>query len=204
MKINFLLACIAALCLSSCYKEKLPVPKEPGQSNRADTSYTVYKILKGRHYCIQSTLYAQKSPALSFSVKFDSSAIYKTSIPENQSDINKLFGFSDNTANNHEYSARFGWRWSNNALQIFAYTYNDGVRSIKDLGSVAIGRENTFTILASGNEYVFKINGSTSTMPRNRATAFSAGYRLFPYFGGDEMAPHEITIRMKEILVDSQ
>lgn len=78
---------------------------------------------------------------LKFVVKFDSSAIYNTVDPSNQYDINKLYGFSDNDSLHQRYSARFGWRWSDNALRIFAYVYNSGVRSSKELGAILPGTE---------------------------------------------------------------
>ena len=53
-----------------------------------------------------------------FVVKFDSTSIYNTLIPSNQYDINKLYGFSDNDSVHHLYSARFGWRWSDQARKL--------------------------------------------------------------------------------------
>jgi hypothetical protein len=135
-----------------------------------------------------------KLSRLSFKVKFDSSAIYTTGKAENQKDINKLFGFSDNNALHHEYSARFGWRWSDNALRIFAYDYNNGTRSFKELGIVKIGTENSCSITVSGNKYIFSLNGAETVMPRESTTELAEGYQLYPYFGGDESAPHAITI----------
>ncbi|UII26213.1 hypothetical protein LVD15_23400 [Fulvivirga maritima] len=67
---------------------------------------------------------------LVFTALFDSSAVYKTEAEANQADINKLMGFSDCGAHHHENSARFGWRWYNDELQVFAYCYVDGVRKL--------------------------------------------------------------------------
>jgi hypothetical protein len=35
-------------------------------------------------------------------------------------------------------------------------------------------------------------------MPRAAATVKAKGYRLYPYFGGDETAPHDITISIRD------
>jgi hypothetical protein len=154
--------------------------------------------LKGQQYCDKSIFVPLKSNHLSFKVKFDSSAIYKTAAENDQSDINKLFGFSDNNATHHEFSARFGWRWSNNALHIFAYVYNNSVMSFKELGVVEIETENSCSIKVSGDKYIFILNGTETKMSRASTTTEAEGYKLFPYFGGDESAPHTISIWMQE------
>src|SRR5690606_41284654 len=63
----------------------------------------------------------------------DSSCVYKNPHPENQDDINKLYGFSDCTSLHHANSARFGWNWKDGALRIHAYCYVDSVRQYKEL-----------------------------------------------------------------------
>ncbi len=161
--------------------------------------FVQYTILKGQQYCDKSTYQPVKYDFLSFVVKFDSSAIYQTTNAGNQDDINKLFGFSDNNAQHQQYSARFGWRWSKNALRLFGYIYNNGVRSSKELGTVEIGTENSCSIKVSGSNYIFTLNGSSQIMPRASTTLKAEGYQLYPYFGGDEVAPHTISILIKQL-----
>jgi hypothetical protein len=36
-------------------------------------------------------------------------------------------------------------------------------------------------------------------MSRTAATEKAKGYRLYPYFGGDELAPHQINIWIKNL-----
>jgi len=36
-------------------------------------------------------------------------------------------------------------------------------------------------------------------MSRASSTATAVGYKLYPYFGGDEAAPHDINIWIKEL-----
>jgi hypothetical protein len=162
--------------------------------------FTKYTILKGQQYCDINSFAKVEYEELKFVVKFDSSAIYRTINPENQADINKLFGFSDNNAQHHQFSARFGWNWDlEQGLCLYGYIYNDGVRSAKLLGSVEIGKEHTCSIKVAGSNYIFTLNGQSVTMPRTSPTAKATGYRLYPYFGGDEFAPHTIGIWIKEL-----
>jgi hypothetical protein len=209
MKINFIsntLLLSSMLVFASCTKDSisdLPEPVSPDRDQSTtvkaeELTYTTYFIPAGSHYCTTSTLKSVKTSEMRFAVKFDSSAIYKTVDPLNQSDINKLYGFSEGL-NNQYNSARFGWSWYNNRLNIFAYVYKRGVRAQKRITSVAIGREHTFSIKVSGASYIFTINGISATMARGLSTATASGYQQYPYFGGDEVAPHNVTILIRNL-----
>ena len=193
MKNKLFISFVVALCLCACTKE-VANPQNSVGKKETEQTFIQYNIFKGSHYCDKNNFVPVKLNELKFKVKFDSSAIYKTSSAENQTDINKLFGFSDNNEFHHEYSARFGWRWSDNALRLFAYVYNNGKMTFKDLGTVSIGKENTCAISVSGSEYIFSFNGAETVMPRASRTPEAEGYMLYPYFGGDEAAPHNIFI----------
>jgi hypothetical protein len=197
VKNKIFIICFAVFCLCACTKGI----DKPGNSiyKKETRTFIQYTIFKGDQYCDKNNFVPVKLNCLKFKVKFDSSAIYKTSNAANQSDINKLFGFSDNNELHHEYSARFGWRWSDNALRLFAYVYNDGKMSFKELGTVAIDKENDCSISASGDEYIFSLNGNATVMPRMSTTPEAEGYMLYPYFGGDEPAPHNISIWIEKL-----
>ena len=181
--------CLLLLC--SCHKET------PLQ-NLSTSSFKQFLIPQGQHYATENTIKAVDVTELKFVVKFDSSAVYKTIKPDNQYDINKLYGFSDNGDQHHQFSARFGWRWSDGALRLFAYTYNGGVRDEKELGIVPIGSEVHCSIKVAGEIYYFSIEDKVEVMPRSSTTPTAKGYQLYPYFGGDEVAPHDVRIWIRE------
>jgi hypothetical protein len=196
MKSTILCLAIALLC-ASC--SKIDNLVENAVSKNTPTSgFTEYTIKQGSNYCDQSAYKAVDLTELNFVVKFDSTAIYKTASAENQYDINKLYGFSDNGADHHQFSARFGWRWSDKALRLFAYVYNNAVWIEKELGTVAIGSEVSCSIKVTGSNYIFTMNDRIETMPRLSTTATAKGYQLYPYFGGDEPAPHDVHIWIKQ------
>ena len=184
------------LCFFSCTKSGVDV--QPTLLNR-ETGFTKYTIAQGQQFCNDNVFVAASYSELKFIAKFDSSAIYSTKDPGNQDDINKLYGFADNNTTHHKFSARFGWRWSNNALRLFGYIYNDGFRDTKELGIVAIGKENDCAIKVTSTAYQFNLNGKIYSLPRKSSTVKAAGYKLYPYFGGDEVAPHTINIFIKEL-----
>ena len=189
---------IAGLMLCACSKKDISPLLAFSDAKQND--FIKYTIPAGHQYCDQSTYIPIDFSELKFTARFDSSAIYHTLDPINQFDINKLYGFSDNNSGHHSYSARFGWRWSQNALRLFGYTYNNGVRESKELGIVKIGVENNCSIKIAMHQYYFTLNGITDSMERSSTTGKALGYKLYPYFGGDELAPHEINIWIKESL----
>jgi len=203
MKNKFLIIVLSIFLCTSCSKKAQKIESKIITDNPTSESiinkYVEYSIAKGSHYCDKSSYTTIKSGQLIFKVKFDSSSIYQTSQESNQTDINKLFGFSDNNAAHHEYSARFGWRWSNNSLHLFAYVYNKSVMIFKEIGTVQIGEENTCALKVAGDKYKFTLNDKSITIPRESTTALAEGYKLWPYFGGNETAPHTISIWIMEL-----
>lgn len=169
------------------------------ESPKDEDGFVVYTIKKGSQSSNLSTLKDVSKTELNFRVIFDSSAIYTTIDSNNQEDVNKLYGFSDCNTQHHDNSARFGWRWSNNALRLFAYCYKSGNLAIKEMGEVEIGKEHVCNIRIDNDKYIFTLNhNKMDTMERGCTDPKSKKYMLFPFFGGDEMAPHDITIRIKE------
>lgn len=161
-------------------------------------SYTNFTIRQGQHYSDQNGVKSVRTSEMKFMAKFDNSAIYQTQIPENQYDINKLWGFSEGI-NNQYNSARIGWSWNQDALRLYGYVYANGVRHYQEITTVAIGTDITCSIKLAGNTYLFTVNGVSISLPRGPSTSQASGYQQYPYFGGDETASHLITIMMKSL-----
>lgn len=198
MKKSILFGLAAVLALSGC-KKAVQAIIEKGTSAPAPSAFVKYTIAGGQQYSDQSSYRAIETSDMKFVVRFDSSAVYQTKLAENQYDINKLYGFSDNNSEHHQYSARFGWRWSGNALRLFAYIYNEGAVLSKELAIVDIGKEINCAIQVTSSSYLFTVNGVTERLPRMATTPKGKGYQLYPYFGGDEPAPHDISIWIKNL-----
>lgn len=165
-----------------------------------DNEFVEYIIQAGEQYSSNNSIQILDSISeMKFIARFDSTAIYTTLDSINQYDINKLYGFSDNNTMHHTNSARIGWRWLHHELQLLGYIYNDSVRSSLHIKSVALNTNINCSIKIQSNSYVFTVDGTTITMPRSSTIA--KGYQLFPYFGGDEVAPHLIRIWIKDISV---
>lgn len=182
----------------SCTKPASLVSSNNTTTTRTADGFYCYVIKAGNHYCESNVYKELQLSETKFSVRFDSTAIYATTDPENQEDINKLWGFADNDKQHHEFSARIGWRWSGSALRLFGYVYNEGRVESKEITTVPIGAVASCRIAVQEGNYVFVVNGHQISLPRKATTAKAKGYQLYPYFGGDEAAPHEVRIWLRE------
>ena len=199
MKFNTLLfAILTIFVLGSCKKAVENIKDRFGSNAPAD-QFIEHNIAAGTHNTDKNSYRAVNATEMKFAVRFDNSAIYQTVNPANQADINKLYGFSDNNQEHHINSARIGWRWYNNELQLLAYVYNNSIQSDRMIVSVPLNQDINASISVEGNTYVFNVNGTVVTMPRESNTPTAVGYQLYPYFGGDEVAPQNIKILIKDI-----
>ena len=202
---NFKIVLVILVICASCSKSMdvlesdLIPPIDVKPVLPSSSSFTNYTLKKGAHFADFNTYQTVNYVEQTFIVVFDSSAIYKTIDPANQDDINKLYGFADNDTTHHSFSARFGWNWLNNALRLYAYVYNDGMLQPLELCTIPLNQEVKCTIKVNANNYVFTVNGNSVAMLRTSKTPTGKGYRLYPYFGGDETAPHDIKIKLKEL-----
>ncbi|WMJ73874.1 hypothetical protein RCC89_11980 [Cytophagaceae bacterium ABcell3] len=175
-------------------------PNEEEEADSLDmpdlSNFQRFLIGKGSHSSVSVVRFFTGNE-MNFNAVFDESAIYDLA-SSNQSDINKLYGFSDCGNFHHTNSARFGWRWYQEELQIFAYCYSNGQRNMEYITSVDLGKEYQYSIKKDRGQYIFSVNNQSTTMDRG-CSGNGRSYYLFPYFGGTETAPHDITIHIQEI-----
>ncbi|WP_299699863.1 hypothetical protein [uncultured Pontibacter sp.] len=185
-------AALLLLCVS-CEVETVEVQPRP-----PEPIAVTYTIPQGQH-TTQSPFKFIESPVMRFEATFDNSAVYATTDPKNQADINKLYGMSDCGSDHHSNSARFGWRWYANRLEIHAYTYQNKKRNTAYITTVELEKSSRYELEIGEREYIFRVNDTQVSMPRFCVGAAGLGYQLYPYFGGDETAPHTVTILIKDL-----
>ena len=162
-----------------------------------DDGFRIYKIKEGKHRSTFKIKYTKEN-SFDIQVKFDESARYTSYSPENQLDVNKLWGVSDCGTNHSENSIRFGWRWDLNQeqIEILMYRRLSSEFSFKSLGYVNPGDISYMSLNITNDHYYMSLNGVEDSISRNCSNPCRR-YFLYPYFGGDEKAPHDITIRIK-------
>ena len=78
-------------------------------------------------------------------------------------------------------SARFGWRWIDGKIDIIAYCYTSGERTIEKIGETSPNIRDYYEIGLTDTEYVFKFNTTEYRVPRNKPCDKGAYYLLFPF-----------------------
>jgi hypothetical protein len=164
--------------------------------NKPDSEgYRTYTIKEGKHrstYSYKTT----RDTSFTWSIIFDSSAIYITQDSLNQYDINKLIGWSDCGEDHMDYSMRFGWRWLNDSLEIHWFKHTNGHFSFAKICSISLCEPHEYYLEFDGENYHLCVDGNCVNVERTCPYEYKK-YKLYPYFGGQETAPHDIKIRIK-------
>lgn len=159
-----------------------------------------YFIKKGNHRSgFFPNLYL-KMVSSKYEIMFSDNCFYKLGDVDDY-DINKLFGISFGL--HHKNSMRFGWNIDEDKIAIYAYYYKLGIRFMNKLISINANEVYTFEIKVHDNFFELSIVNKNhqliNTTNIAKAKTVNWGYRLFPYFGGNKCAPHDMEIKMKKI-----
>lgn len=159
--------------------------------------FEIFTIRAGNHSSL-SRNEPFTGKGLDITALFDESAIYALDVTSDQADINKLIGFSDCAQHHQSESARLGWRWFNNQLEILAYAYIEGELTFELMGAIPLNTEVDMTIRVTADSYEFAGSGLES-VSLQRTSDCDAGdnYWLWPYFGGNQVAPQDVVIKVK-------
>jgi hypothetical protein len=195
--VNRIVCLVILICGVACSKKDVDAPIINKQNPAS--GYKEYIIPKDQHYSHNNIPRVISKKEIRFMALFDSSCIYTSKNAENVSDINKLYGFSDCSSLHHQNSARIGWLWNGKAIALYAYCYIDNIRNSEFLGTVAPGTPVELSIGVQPGQYVFEFNGKKTMMKRSCSGEKIEGYQLYPYFGGDETAPHAMRVLIKDL-----
>ena len=160
-----------------------------------DDGYRIYTIKEGKHRSTYAYK-ASRDTIFNWDIIFDSSAIYTTEDPDNQYDINKLIGWSDCGENHMDYSIRFGWRWLNDSLEIHWFRHQHNQFTFDKIKSVELCEPHNYYLEFKDTKYILCVDDICVELDRTCSNQYKK-YKLYPYFGGQETAPHDIKIRIK-------
>jgi len=165
-----------------------------------DLGYRVYTIPKGEHSS-GSYLNHPDNSRIMFDFILDESAIYQTEIPENQHDVNKIYGMSDFGKIHQKYSIRLGWRYINGQIELCWLRHEEGRHSSATIRTIEPDESYSAVINITTFYYQIVINNDTTLVRRRPEGNWGLvrRYYLYPYFGGNEFAPHDITIKIKDM-----
>lgn len=123
---------------------------------------------------------------------------------EDDEDVNKLFGFGF-LPGHQKNSARAGW-WYNtdiNKIVLMAYCYVAGKRIIKKIAELMFYKEYNIFIYNQPDRYLFIVKNNKFETIADTFVPHSGrkkiGYKLGLFFGGNNPAPNDMTIKLKKI-----
>jgi hypothetical protein len=163
-------------------------------TKKDNNGFWVFKIKEGKHRSTNKIKYICKN-SLNFDLMLTESCKYQSKSLENQYDVNKIFGISDE-GGHMENSARVGWRYLNDKIELMAFIHNNGVFSFEKICDAEPNVVYNCNINLLDDKYEFIINNNIIIMDRYKNNK-RCKYLLYPYFGGDELAPHDIEIKIK-------
>lgn len=185
---------LTLLSITSCKKET--------------NGFVEYKIKKGNHRS-KNSIKLTKKPCLFGHVKFTESCRYHLGrirlddgrFIDNQLDWNKLFGFSCAGQNHNKNSIRLGWRYNVDLdkIDLCLYIKQAGETIIKEFSKKCeIYEELLITINKIGSSWVVIVG--TEVVHFDFLMPFKGlHYHCYPYFGGDDVAPHDIDVLFRRV-----
>jgi len=165
-----------------------------------------YLIKNGHHKPVGIHLGLTFTNKITFKASFDPSCLYHFGDVDDY-DTNKLCGFSS-TWNHMIQSARVGWRsLDGKTIQILTYTHSQHQISLNEIYILGVVNPNeVFYCTIENVRYMFrysfqKENYSNIVTLSNIKTPdwFPFHYYLFPFFGGNKTAPHDMKIYLKTL-----
>ncbi len=176
--------------------------------------YNAYVIKKGKHYCSATweRLIICNRSSMFFRVMFSNGASYILQDKNDQKDINKLYGLGWGLRGPTYNSLRVGWRFDpvTNLVELFTYVHDANRGFIYyALGKVSLLEEFEIRIyIDKGSRHAVNVMLKRNDANKNTVNRHVfveripyLKYRLFPYFGGNQTAPENIKIFIKEVSI---
>lgn len=160
--------------------------------------YTIDKFNHRHNSCIPLVDLITWKDRIDFIFKFKSDPTYEVPNKEDQKDTNKIFGISDSW-HHHQHSIRIGWRHNPdiNQTTYCAYYYRDGKHYTEDLGPLKVNEDIYVCIEIKKDYYKVTTIDKQVQIPRT-SKWFGPRYFLFPYFGGQQVAPKQFKIKINK------
>lgn len=151
-------------------------------------------IKKNTHRSGLNFDFVRKNRGLVYDVTFTESCKYNTW--REDTSVHKIFGIG--FLPYHRWrSIRFGWTYHGGDLVlVHSYIYDNGRRTIEPMVWVPIGSSTSMSIIPGPDGgYTMR----AAHVVKHIDIRPKWGYKLWPYFGGQNVAPHDIKINLENI-----
>ena len=157
----------------------------------------IYTINKGSHRSTWLPKFTFET-SLRVSFEFTSDPSYILNNKTDQGDTNKIFGISDSWYH-RRHSIRLGWRYDSKLKKSIGcvYFYKDGKHFVEDLGAIEQNKPYICYIDILQDSYIIISLDKRVIIPRTSRWR-GPRYLLFPYFGGQQVAPKQFKIEINK------
>ena len=175
-------------------------------SKNIEEGWQVLTIKEGQHRSAPWQLVHKQHDELSYKWRFDDSARYDLG-DNDQLDWNKLTGLSYSLLNSHYNSAMVGWRYrlDEKTIELNAYYHISKLR-VYTLPLMEINVYDTFytEIIPNTADSTIIVRVSTATSTAEHSLKYNISLaqdsrEIWPWFGGNEKAPLDITLQRKPL-----
>jgi len=160
----------------------------------ASAQWKTYHIRQGKHNCDESRPFQRTGYYQKIQFQFTPSAVYNEA-EQTHTGWNKLWGWGDLWG---RYSNRIGWKCYNNSnsFPLSMYLHLNGQYYAYPFDTVQYNKIYYAEIYWETNQYKIKVihpDGVIKSVSYPQPTKPSSRqYQLYPYFGGKEVAPHNM------------
>jgi len=157
-----------------------------------------YKIKKNNHYSynIPRLFISKEITKVNVEIKFTDSCLYSYK-NHDSFDINKLYGWSEGYHKNNSF--RIGWRGTGNMIEVFAFMHENGKILYSKLGDFLPNIYYSFEMEVTNEVFKLSYFDQKVFIFRKSSRKCKLGYVLFPYFGGNNKAPHDIHLEITKL-----
>lgn len=153
------------------------------------------RIKKGKHSYFHLPRFHLGQPFIDCTVKFMLNCQYDFNYPA-RNQINKLIGFSNGYHKCN--SVRVGWKYRDGHIELFAYTYIKG-KPLEHKRFCNVPLDTMFNLRMQWlSEETLMIEVNDKGIRKIEYISYplrdKPGYYLFPFFGGQVPAPHDMDI----------
>lgn len=159
-----------------------------------------YIIRKNKHYSFHFPSFTLSNKFKQYTIKFFKSCLYSFGNADDN-DVNKLVGYTFGMIPNpHKNSFRLGWNCINGRISLFSYAYINSERIIRYLCDLDTDKSYNVIIYVIKNKIRVSIDDEVYYTGIDVSGLPNFGWKLFPYFGGNNKAPHDILIEINQNL----